>query len=379
MENKIELDLAERSYDIIVESDIGHKYGQLIKEFTKNGKVFVITDDNVAKYHLEMLEKSLESAGINFVSIILPHGESTKKFKNLEFLLEEILSHHPTRNDSLVAFGGGVIGDITGLTASVLLRGVNFIQIPTTLLSMVDSSVGGKTGINSKYGKNLIGSFYQPKIVIADTKLLETLPVRELRAGYAEVLKYALIGDSEFFEFLENDENPFLNKDIKMDDDFFSFISKIVMVSCKSKADIVNRDEREGGVRALLNLGHSFGHALESEFLYDGRMLHGEAVSIGMSMAFYFSSSNNLCDIDDAKKASEHLVKTHLPVSLDHIDSNINSDDLLKHMMHDKKNLEGNLVLILVKGIGEAYIEKNVKSDEVKLFLDNYLSGAFRI
>ena len=376
MGNKIKLDLADRSYDIIVESGVGNKYGELIKDFTKKGKLFIITDDNVAKYHLEMLEASLEASGIKFISIILPHGESTKSFANLEKLLEEILSHKPNRNDSLLAFGGGVIGDITGLAASILLRGVNFIQIPTTLLSMVDSSVGGKTGVNSKYGKNLIGSFYQPKIVIADTKLLETLPVRELRAGYAEVLKYALIDDTSFFKFLEKDNNPFLEENIKMDNNFYNFISEIVVTSCKSKAAIVNRDEREGGVRALLNLGHSFGHAIESELGYDGRMLHGEAVSIGMSMAFYFSSILDICDKESADKVKGHLVKTHLPVSLEHIDQKINSDDLLKHMMHDKKNLEGNLVLILVKGLGKAYIEKNVKSDDVKKFLGNYLSGA---
>ena len=284
--DKLTVDLGDRSYDIHVGEGLLERTGELLRHILPIPSVLIVTDKTVADLHLGTLQAALDKSDIKYQTVVLPAGEQTKSFKELEALLETLLAYKPERNTTLIAFGGGVIGDITGFAASILLRGVPFIQIPTTLLAMVDSSVGGKTGINTKYGKNLVGTFYQPKCVLADISLLKTLPKREFLAGYAEVVKYGFIQDATFFEELEKNASQLNNS---------AHLKHMIMTSCKAKADIVEKDEREGGIRALLNLGHTFAHALEAEMGYDGRLLHGEAVAIGLVLAFSFSVSRDLC------------------------------------------------------------------------------------
>lgn len=346
-----------RSYDILVGRGLLAQAGGTIAPLVPGKRVIIVTDRNVAKHgHCAVLQKSLAAKGIRSDTITLPSGEGTKSFANLEKLLDKLLAFHPDRRTTLIALGGGVIGDITGFAASILLRGVPFIQVPTTLLAMVDSSVGGKTGINTKFGKNLVGSFYQPKLVLADLATLDTLPKREVLAGYAEVLKYGLINNRKFFEKLEKSK---LQK----------ILQECVVTSCKAKADIVAQDEKEADVRALLNLGHTFGHALEAEMGYDGRLLHGEGVAAGMAMAFRFSASLGQCPKTDAERIEKHLKAAGLPFCPKCIGS-FSAKKLLAHMKHDKKVQDGKLVLILAKGIGKAFIEKNVSEKDVKRFLE---------
>ena len=274
------------------------------------------------------------------------------------------------RSDLLIAFGGGVIGDLAGFAASIYKRGMPFVQVPTTLLSQVDSSVGGKTAVNNKFGKNLIGAFYQPCAVITDTDLLSSLPPRELRAGYAEVLKYGLLGDAAFFEELDGG----LGGDIlalKPEG-----LSRAIYVSCETKAKIVAQDERESGVRALLNLGHTFGHALELEAGYDGDLLHGEAVGIGMEMAFLYAASQGICSQDDAARVSAHLVKTKMPSLKDAAHLLQHPEALLSHMGQDKKNEGGHLTLILPRRIGGTYVEKRADKAAVLRFLTHLRDNA---
>ncbi len=369
MNNKIDtlkVGLGERSYDIIIGSDLLANAASFIAPVLPLKRVVIVTDENVsASGHLNKLMNSLKSEGIKYHPIILPAGESTKNFAQFEKLINEILALQVERNITIIALGGGVIGDITGFAASVILRGVNFIQIPTSLLAMVDSSVGGKTGINSLYGKNLIGSFYQPKLVLADIATLKTLSQREILAGYAEVVKYGLIGDADFFSLLESSN---------VDKNDSEHIKMLVHSCCLAKAKIVEQDERESGVRALLNLGHTFGHALEAEMGYDGRLLHGEAVSIGMVMAFQISHKMGLCDAIDVERVITHLSKVGLPVKTSDIEGfNSNAKDLLNHMYKDKKVQSGKLVFILVNGIGGAFIKKDVDADFVYEFLEEIL------
>ena len=360
----VNVELAERSYEILVGENILSASMAKIKEVIQSDKVVIITDKNVRRVgHLKSLESALKKSGIASRSIVLGAGEKTKSFKALEELLNKLLSFRPDRKITLIALGGGVIGDITGFAASVLLRGVDFIQIPTTLLAMVDSSVGGKTGINTKYGKNLIGSFYQPKLVIADVSLLKTLPKREILAGYAEVIKYAFIGDRVLFDILDNTDNI----------DYMFCVAK----SCKAKADIVSADERESGNRALLNLGHTFGHALEAETGYSNKLLHGEAVAIGMVMAFQYSYAKGLCPKTDVDKVVNHIKRVGLPTSPLDISKKFRAGDLVGHMMHDKKNKDGKLVLILANGIGKSFIKKGVDKNDLKVFIKDLLEGKF--
>ncbi len=357
----VKVDLGTRSYDIVVGSGILRSSGELIKKQIKSRKVIIITDSNVAKAgHLKTLEGSLKKIGVASESITLKPGEQTKSFKELESLLNKLLSMKPDRGITLIALGGGVVGDITGFAASILLRGVNFIQVPTTLLAMVDSSVGGKTGINTKHGKNLIGTFYQPKLVIADLDLLKTLPKREFLAGYAEVVKYGLINNPKFFSRLEK-----VGKNLGAED---------VIQCCKSKAEIVSSDEKEAGQRALLNLGHTFGHALEAETGFSDRLLHGEGVAIGMVMAFEFSAELGICSSRDARKVEKHLQTIGLPTSPSDIKGmKFSEKDLLSHMKQDKKAQDGKLTFVLVKGIGQAFVQKNVDESKVLKFLKSVL------
>ncbi len=372
--NRVNVDLGDRGYDITIGQNIVANVGELLSPIVKGECVLVVTDENVAGLHLASLTAQMDEAGFAYEVMVLPAGEATKSFVHYEKLMDWLLSHKPTRKSTLVAFGGGVIGDLTGYAAATLLRGVNFVQIPTTLLAMVDSSVGGKTGINSRYGKNLIGAFYQPKAVIADVDLLLTLPRRELLAGYAEVVKYAFINDVAFFEQLEKHTDVWNGYQLgERNAVLMDVLQEVVKHSCEAKADIVRQDEREGGVRALLNLGHTFGHAIEAELAFDGRVLHGEAVAIGMAMAFEFSVEMGICDAEDASKALAHMKKAGLHVDVQHIAYDFTADVLVGHMMHDKKNLNNKLVLILVKSLGGSYIHQDVDIEKVRQFINMWL------
>lgn len=316
----VKVDLGDRSYEIVVGKGLLATCGEKIARALKTKNAIIITDLNVADAgHLQVVMDSLNNSNIKAESIILPPGEQTKSFAELEELLNKLLSIRPDRNVVLVALGGGVIGDITGFAASILLRGVNFVQIPTTLLAMVDSSVGGKTGINTKFGKNLVGSFYQPKLVIADIDTLDTLPSREFGAGYAEMVKYGLINSPEFFATLESK-----GRKIGIEE---------IAICCESKAEIVSADEKEAGQRALLNLGHTFGHALETETGYSDKLLHGEAVAIGMVMAFSFSDRLGLCSSSDSERVRKFIKSVDLPSSVADIKgAKLNPKKLLEHI-----------------------------------------------
>jgi 3-dehydroquinate synthase len=343
------VDLGNRSYPIHIGSGLLTNTESLLKNHIRGGRIAIITDKTVADLHLQALVRNL--GGENVETIILPPGEGTKSFSVLQDVLDTLLTANFSRDDTLIAFGGGVIGDLTGFVASVLKRGCQFIQIPTTLLAQVDSSVGGKTAINTPVGKNLVGCFYQPKCVLIDTDVLTTLNSREMRAGYAEILKYALINDPEFFGWLEKNAQALLAKDP-------GALRKAVLASCTAKADIVRRDEHERGERALLNLGHSFAHALEAKAGYDGSLLHGEAVSAGMLMAFEYAQELGLCPGQDVERLRQHLKTNNMPTVSDLTAQITNDpDDLFAFMGRDKKNTRDDMKLILTRGIGAAFIE----------------------
>lgn len=353
------VELGTRSYPIIMGDGVLQHAGALLQPLLKGTRTIIISDSNVAPLYLSTLEASLQKAGFSTQHIVLPHGETTKSFFHFETLLNDILALHPDRKTALIALGGGVIGDITGFAASVLLRGMPFVQIPTTLLAQVDSSVGGKTAINSPHGKNLIGAFYQPKAVLADIAALRSLPEREFLAGYAEVLKYALIQDPAFFHWLEQHGHSMLEGNTE--DTLYA-----IYHSCTMKARIVQADEHEGGVRALLNLGHTFGHALEKETGYGDTLLHGEAVGLGMLMALDLSIARGICPKEDFTRTRQHMHQMGLPTALEQITSSWNIKHLLAHCYHDKKVEDGVLTFILLKGIGKAFISKDVTAAEAK-------------
>lgn len=351
----VTVDLGARTYDILIGEGILPEVSHHLVETLGPGRLHIVSDQTVWGLHGQAFEK------LGATHTILPPGESQKSFPVLQGLLDDMFEAGLTRNDTLIAFGGGVIGDLTGFAASIYKRGCRFVQIPTTLLAQVDSSVGGKTAINVPHGKNLVGAFYQPKCVLTDISVLKTLPERELRAGYAEVMKYGLLGDDGFFSWLETHGQDVLALKPEA-------ITKAIAVSCRAKARIVAEDERERGTRALLNLGHTFGHALEAEAGYDGTLLHGEAVSIGMQMAFEFSSEFGLCSGDDVVRVGQHLENLNLP-TLSYVSRLLHPDKLLGHMKHDKKNEGDRLTLILVRGIGQAFVQKNVSVDDVHSYL----------
>ena len=359
MSADIDVRLGERSYRIHVAAGAMARAGELLKPFAR-GTVAVVTDRNVANDHLTPLCASLEAAGIAPKTIVLEPGEMTKSFLGLEALSSALLEAGIDRGGLIVALGGGVIGDLTGFAAGVLKRGVDFVQVPTTLLAQVDSSVGGKTAINTKEGKNLVGIFHQPRLVIADVGTLATLPLRELRAGYAEVVKYGALGDEVFFKWLETHGAAALNGEPDK-------LEHIVAHSCRMKADIVARDERETGDRALLNLGHTFGHALEAATGYSDRLLHGEGVAIGMVLAFRLSAKLGLAPAGDAERIAKHLRASGLPASIADIEGRRpDADTLLAHMMHDKKAKAGKLVFVLARGIGKAFTTSDVPMEKVR-------------
>jgi shikimate kinase/3-dehydroquinate synthase len=353
----IKVDLGSKSYPIVVGGDIICQIDQYISNLGNYSKIIVITDRNVAKIHLEKLSVALKRLNILVQNIILEPGEKSKSFFNLQNIAEQILENKIDRNSLIVAFGGGVIGDLSGFVASILLRGVDFIQVPTTLLAAVDSSVGGKTAINSKFGKNLIGSFYQPKLVFCDLEFLETLPKRDFICGYAEVVKYGMIKDKSFFTYLDENIEQIKSRNPEV-------LQKIIVRSCQIKAQIVGLDERENNLRAILNFGHTFGHIFETETGYSNEIFHGEAVAIGMVLAVKMSIELKICDKMILSILTNHLKKIGLSTSPLDIKKSWNLDNLLRHLYKDKKVSNGRLTFILVSDIGEAIIKKDVDERE---------------
>jgi len=346
--------LGPRSYDIHIGAGLIDSAGTLMKPLLTRPKTVIVCDEVVAGLPLARLRAALVASGIETAEIILPPGEQSKDFATLERLCDDLLAAGIERNDLIIAFGGGVIGDLAGFAAAVLRRGVGFVQVPTTLLAQVDSSVGGKTAINSKRGKNLIGAFHQPATVICDSALLDTLPDRQLRAGYAEVVKYGLISDRDFFDWLETNRAALFAGDP-------AARRHAIAVSCEAKAAIVAADEREAGVRALLNLGHTFGHAFEAATQYDGRVLHGEAVALGMAMAFRLSTALGLCATTVPERVATHLKAAGLPAHIRDLANDWpDAGNLVKIMGQDKKVVAGRLTLVLARGIGDAFLTRDV-------------------
>jgi 3-dehydroquinate synthase len=362
--------LEGRAYDIHIGRHLLCEAAGLIGDLAPGAKLAIVTDETVAALHAPALEASLQQAGLGFTRIVIPPGEASKSYGQLAALCDELLAAKIERNDIVVALGGGVVGDLTGFAAAVLRRGVRLIQIPTSLLAQVDSSVGGKTGINSSHGKNLIGAFHQPALVIADTALLDTLSEREFKAGYAEVVKYGLIDDPSFFDWCEANWSRIIAGGPERD--------HAVAVACRAKAAIVARDEREEGDRALLNLGHTFAHALERLTAYDStRLVHGEAVAIGLALAFRFSQRLGLCSGQDAVRVSRHLDAVGLPSTLQQVPGGCGSaDEIVSAMAQDKKVRRGVLTFILARGIGRSFIAPGVAADEVRAFVADELAAA---
>ena len=360
----------QHSYDIIIGTGLLDNAAAHLAPLLARPRVSVITDENVAKAQWPRLRKNLEANAIDYHLITLPAGEATKSFSQFQTLLSDLLAAGVERRDTLIALGGGVIGDITGFAASVLRRGCHFVQFPTSLLAQVDSSVGGKTGINSEHGKNLIGAFYQPDLVLADVTALDTLPDRERRAGYAEIVKYGLLGDAEFFSWLEDNGQKILSLDAEA-------ASHAIAHSCAMKARIVIADERERGERALLNLGHTFGHALEAHFGYDGRLLHGEGVAIGMALAYDFAAHRQMVSAQDCQQLIAHLKTAGLPSTLSELPdiSDLRAENLVSLMMQDKKVEDGQLTLILPTAIGASQIVRDISSDDMHQFWHRHLTS----
>ena len=367
-EGRVRVGLEGRSYDILIGPGLLDEAGRhMIAAIGAKRRLVVVTDGNVKTAgHLARLETALAASGLVQLAspIVLPTGEATKDFRWLKWLVDGLLDAGIDRKSVLVALGGGVIGDITGFAAAIALRGIDFIQVPTTLLAQVDSSVGGKTGINSGHGKNLIGAFHQPRLVLADTGVLSTLEARERRSGYAEVLKYALIGDPGFFEWLEANGAAVIEGEP-------AAVRQAVAVSCQAKATIVGADEREAGQRALLNLGHTFGHALEAACEFDDRLRHGEAVGLGMALAFDLSARLGLCPPGDAERVRAHLRAVGLPASRAEVPAvPWVPRELLVHMSHDKKASEGRITFVLARGIGQAFLTAEVVAADVLAVLE---------
>ncbi|MDZ7822791.1 MAG: 3-dehydroquinate synthase [Ahrensia sp.] len=373
MTETVRVELGERSYDIVIGPNVLASAGTRIKAILPRARCAIVTDENVAALHLTTLSSSLDEAGIVSKVITVPPGEATKSIEHLNNVVEAIIEMRLERGDIVIAFGGGIVGDLAGFAASIVRRGMNFVQIPTSLLAQVDSSVGGKTGINSPQGKNLIGAFHQPKLVLADTALLNTLSGREFRAGFAEVIKYGLINDAAFFDWLEN------NWDDIASNDQSGHQARVhaVATSCRAKAAIVARDEFETGDRALLNLGHTFGHALEGITKYRSDILvHGEGVAIGMVLAHAFSARLNQASTDDTRRVKAYLKRVGLPTDLSHLKGHIkDADHMLDFIMQDKKVVRGDLTFILTKGIGQSYVAKDVPVSEVRAFLAQELES----
>jgi 3-dehydroquinate synthase len=369
MMQTVPVELGNRSYDIHIGDGLLQQSGAMIASLRPGARVAIVTDGHVGAAHGAALQRSLDKAGIAHVTITLAPGEATKSMAVFAEVVNSLLAARLERNDLVIAFGGGVIGDLAGFAAAVTRRGMDFVQIPTSLLAQVDSSVGGKTGINAAQGKNLIGAFHQPVLVIADTALLKTLPPREFRAGYAEVVKYGLIDRPQFFHWLQKNRG-----------EIFAFgpaLQEAVATACRAKAEVVAADETETGARALLNLGHTFGHALEAATRFDSaRLVHGEGVAIGMVLAHEFSNRLNLCDADTVETVRRHLAAAGLPTSMAQIPGGLPpAEALLEYITQDKKVKRGRLTFILTKGLGQSYIADDVPPSEVLAFLNGKLEA----
>ncbi|WP_375690655.1 3-dehydroquinate synthase [Pseudooceanicola sp. LIPI14-2-Ac024] len=367
MTDTVRVALAERSYDIHVGEGLLPRAGALIAPILHRPRVAVITDETVAAHHLDSLREGLAVQGIAMEALALPPGEATKGWPEFTRTVEWLLDQKVERRDVVVALGGGVIGDLAGFAAAVLRRGVRFVQVPTSLLAQVDSSVGGKTGINTRHGKNLVGAFHQPSLVLCDTGILDTLPPRDFLAGYGEVVKYGLLGDAAFFDWLEAHGPALAHGDR-------AARIRAVRRSCEMKAEIVARDETEQGDRALLNLGHTFCHALEAATGYSDRLLHGEGVAIGCLLAFELSARLGLCSQEDPSRLAAHLRQMGTKVTLADIPGDLpDADGLLELMAQDKKVMDGKLRFILARGIGQAFVTSDVPSDTVRAVLTDAL------
>jgi 3-dehydroquinate synthase len=367
----VDVALGERAYDIVIGRNVLASLGERIAGMRPGVRAAVVTDRNVARHWLQPTEAALATAGIAASPIIVEEGEGSKTYAGLEQVSEALIAARVERNDLVIALGGGVVGDLAGFAAAILRRGVDFVQVPTTLLAQVDSSVGGKTGINSPQGKNLIGAFHQPLLVIADTAVLDTLPPRQFRAGYAEVAKYGVLGDEAFFSWLEaNHAGVFKGGEAR---------EHAIATSCRAKAAIVARDERETGERALLNLGHTFGHALEAATGFSDRLFHGEGVAIGMVLAAEFSASLGMISQAAAARVERHLAEVGLPTHLQDIagfaqEGLADADALMTLMAQDKKVRRGRLTFILLEAIGRAVIARDVEPAPVRAFLQAKLA-----
>jgi 3-dehydroquinate synthase len=374
MSDTVKVDLGARSYDVHIGQGLIARAGELIAPFAKTKRVFIVTDQNVARLHRPALVAALDAAGLKNWTITLPPGEGNKSFAGLEMLTRHLLQAGIERSDLVIAFGGGVIGDLAGLAAGLVKRGVDFVQIPTTLLAQVDSSVGGKTAIDTPEGKNLIGLFHQPRLVIVDLEVLDTLPTRELRAGYAEIVKIGLIQDRQFFAFCESNVGNLLRRTLVKDAN--DEINRAVLLrairhAVAAKAAIVAADEREQGARALLNLGHTFAHALEAHSAYDGALLHGEAVAAGIALAFNYSAKLGLIPRADADRVIAHLAAAGFITDLRKLPgAPFDAQTLAKLMAADKKNQSAALTLILTHGIGQAFVQKRADSISLLAFLE---------
>jgi len=363
----VKVALGARSYDIVIGRGLIPSLGARVKALRPGAKVAIVTDENVARHQLAAVEAAFANAGTPTSRLIVAVGEGAKSFRVFAEVCEAIIAARIERGDLVVALGGGVVGDLAGFAAAAVRRGLDYVQVPTTLLAQVDSSVGGKTAINSAHGKNLVGAFHQPILVLADTAVLDTLPAREFRAGYAEIVKYGLLGDAAFFSWLEtNWRDVFAGGPAR---------EHAIALSCRAKAAIVARDERETGERALLNLGHTFGHALEAACGFSDRLLHGEAVAAGMALAFAFSARQGLMPFAEADRAIRHLAEIGLPTRVKDIPGGLPPvDRLMELIAQDKKVKRGMLTFILARGIGTAFVESGVDERDVRAFLSEKLA-----
>jgi 3-dehydroquinate synthase len=366
----VDVALGDRAYDIVIGRGVLASLGARVAALRPGARVAIVTDENVATHWLRRTEASLLDAGIATARIVIDEGEVSKSYEGLEYVSEELIAAKIERSDLVIALGGGVVGDLAGFAAAILRRGVDFVQVPTSLLAQVDSSVGGKTGINSPHGKNLVGAFHQPVLVIADTAVLDTLSPRQFRAGYAEVAKYGVLGDDAFFTWLEANHAEIFSGGAARE--------YAIATSCRAKAAIVMRDERENGERALLNLGHTFGHALEAATGFSDRLFHGEGVSIGMALAAEFSAQLGMIPEPDALRVKTHLAAVGLPTHLQDIagftQEKFSADALMTLMAQDKKVKRGKLTFILLEAVGRAVIAPDVEPSLVHDFLQRELA-----
>ena len=358
----VQVALGDRSYDIAIGRGLLESLGKRVSALKPGAKAAVISDKNVADHYLTAAQSALGQAGISTTPVVVAPGESSKSFATLERVCDALLAARIERGDVVVALGGGVVGDLAGFAAAVVRRGIDYVQVPTSLLAQVNSSVGGKTAIDSPHGKNLIGAFYQPILVVADTSVLDTLSAREFRSGYAEVAKYGLLGDAGFFAWLEANWRDVFSGGAARE--------HAIATSCRMKADIVTRDERENGERALLNLGHTFGHALEAGAGFSQRLLHGESIAIGICLAFAFSARLGLISSADAERVVRHLMSVGLPTRLADVAGGVpDTDALMQLIAQDKKVKRGKLTFILARSIGETFVANDVDAAEVRAFL----------